>query len=182
MFTLALDKDTLTQKHVEDFAVHLDKLSPKKRSKGRFAVVRSGSVVRAAISAGWFSESPAESEISSLPPRKVRDMSAEIDRVFSAHVDADYSGFGMQLVVNKDNLIQLHLEDYSDHYDRLAEGANAALPAIDIGLNVRAAVAAGWFGEKRNIEIVDTMPHALARELTSKIEDLYKEAVLIDPN
>jgi hypothetical protein len=183
MFTLAIDKEGLTQKLIEEFAVGIEKLRPQKRSNNRLAAVSNGRVVRAAISAGWFTEdSPKESDVAKLTPRQVRDASEMIDGLYSEHLSLPVDISDFPFAFDPKGMKQLHVEEFAAEYDNFAEKHDSSLSSVDMGINLRAAIAAGWFVGIGDPSVVDTIQHVKVRKLADEVENLYKLAVMIDPN
>jgi len=84
-----------------------------------------------------------------------------------------------ELVFTRDTLRQRDLEAFSRAY-------RAALPENpgrieERGATVRAAAAAGWFGEALTAAAVDDLPPRIVDALAAAVNTLYEEATTPDP-
>lgn len=76
------------------------------------------------------------------------------------------------------DLKQRHLEAFEDAYH--AADVKDGLSNIS-GRTVRAAIAAGWFGEGCDADVGE-MKAGEVRQLAQEINEAYTAAVTIDPN
>lgn len=85
----------------------------------------------------------------------------------------------MKLILTSETLKQRHLESFMKHLREL--NAEDISRPESWGAYVRAAIGAEWLDAKKAEEVDEMLPRDV-RSLSDKIDDLYREAITIDPN
>jgi hypothetical protein len=80
------------------------------------------------------------------------------------------------------DLRQRHLEAFEEHFwsaqgEKRWQGKNR-----DNGLTVRSAIAAGWFSDAPDPDVVLEMKPSEVAKLAQQVNELYVEVTRIDPN
>jgi hypothetical protein len=78
------------------------------------------------------------------------------------------------------DLRQRHLEAWEREFNRI-RGDDKGVSTYH-GAVVRAALAAGWFGEDGDPDTVDDMTPREVRKLSADVDSLYAEVTTLDPN
>ena len=79
------------------------------------------------------------------------------------------------------DLRQRHLEGFETEFNARRDGDIRGVSS-EAGLVVRSAVAAGWFVDVTDPEVVGDMRPGEVREWSTKVNAVYIEAVKTDPN
>jgi hypothetical protein len=78
------------------------------------------------------------------------------------------------------DLRQRHLEAWEREFNS-RRGDDTGVSTFR-GTVVRAALAAGWFGEDGDPDTVDDMTPRQVRQLSAEVDALYAEVTTLDPN
>jgi hypothetical protein len=78
------------------------------------------------------------------------------------------------------DLRQRHLEKWEREFNRF-RGDDKGVSTYH-GAVVRAALAAGWFGDDGSADDVDDMTPRQVRQLSAEVDALYAEVTTLDPN
>lgn len=82
------------------------------------------------------------------------------------------------LIVTADTLTQRQAEAFARAYRDAPAGRSRI---EERGVTVRAAAAAGWFGDALTAEGVDDLSARAVNDLAEAVNALYKEAIAPDP-